>query len=66
MPVHVPVLSAEILQLLDPRPGQVIVDCTVGGGGHTRLLAQRVGPTGRVIGLDQDPAMLALARSNLG
>ena len=42
-PRHVPVLPAEVLHWLDPRPGQVIVDCTVGGGGHTRLIAERVG-----------------------
>ncbi len=65
VPVHVSVLPAETLALLDPRPGETWVDCTVGGGGHTRMLAARVGPTGRVIGLDQDPTMLALARARL-
>ncbi len=60
-PRHVPVLPAEVLALLDPRPGQVVVDATAGAGGHTRLLAERVGPTGRVIGLDRDADMLALA-----
>ena len=65
MPVHTSVLPAETLELLDARPGQTWVDCTVGGGGHTRILAERVGPTGRVIGLDQDPTMLALARPQL-
>jgi 16S rRNA (cytosine1402-N4)-methyltransferase len=62
---HVPVLPAEVLHWLDPQPGQVFVDCTVGAGGHTRLLAERVGPAGRVIGLDQDAAMLELARPRL-
>lgn len=64
-PLHVPVLPAEVLGLLAPAPGQVVVDCTVGGGGHARLLAERVVPAGRVIGLDQDPAMLDLARPRL-
>jgi 16S rRNA (cytosine1402-N4)-methyltransferase len=64
-PVHVPVLAAEVLHYLDPRPGQTIVDLTVGGGSHTRLLAQRVVPGGRVIGLDQDPSMLQLAERRL-
>jgi 16S rRNA (cytosine1402-N4)-methyltransferase len=59
------VLPAEVLHWLDPQPGQVLVDCTVGAGGHTRLLAERVGPAGRVIGLDQDAAMLELARPRL-
>jgi len=64
-PRHVSVLPAEVLDLLAPAPGQVIVDCTTGAGGHTRLLAERVAPTGRVIALDRDPAMLDLARPRL-
>lgn len=62
---HVPVLPAEALRLLAPRPGETWVDCTVGGGGHTALLAAAVQPGGRVIGLDQDPAMLAATKSRL-
>ena len=60
-PAHLSVLPAEVVRLLDPKPGAVIVDCTAGGGGHARLIAERVAPGGRVILLDQDPAMLALA-----
>jgi 16S rRNA (cytosine1402-N4)-methyltransferase len=55
----VPVLPAESLRLLAPRPGDVWVDCTTGAGGHASLIAAAVLPGGRVIGLDQDPAMLA-------
>jgi len=62
---HVPVLAREVVALLDPRPGEVWVDATAGAGGHTRLIAERVGPTGRVIALDQDPTMLDRARANL-
>ena len=40
--IHVPVLPQEVLQWLAPQPGQIIVDGTLGGGGHTRLLAERV------------------------
>ncbi len=65
VPVHVSVLPGDTLALLDPKVGETWVDCTVGGGGHTRMLAERVGPTGRVIGLDQDPTMLALARQRV-
>jgi 16S rRNA (cytosine1402-N4)-methyltransferase len=64
-PRHIPVLSAEVLTWLDPRPGQTVVDATVGAGGHSRLLAERLGPAGRLIGLDQDASMLALARSRI-
>jgi 16S rRNA (cytosine1402-N4)-methyltransferase len=64
-PRHVPVLPAEVLEYLAPAPGQTVVDATVGAGGHSRLLAERLGPVGRLIGLDQDPAMLELARPRL-
>ena len=60
-----PVLPAEVVAWLAPAPGQVLVDATVGAGGHARLLAERVAPTGRLIGLDQDEEMLALARPRL-
>ena len=55
---HVPVMLAEIIEQLAPQPGQVIVDGTLGGGGHTRALAERVGPHGLVISLDRDPVAL--------
>jgi 16S rRNA (cytosine1402-N4)-methyltransferase len=64
-PHHVSVLPAEVLAALDPRPGQVFVDATVGAGGHSRLLAERLGPTGRLIGLDRDASMLTLAAPRL-
>jgi 16S rRNA (cytosine1402-N4)-methyltransferase len=65
VPRHVPVMPVEVLDYLAVQPGQVIVDATVGGGGHARLIAGRLGPTGGLIGLDQDEAMLALARPRL-
>jgi len=61
----VSVLPAQVLEVLAPAPGQTIVDATLGAGGHARLLAAQVGPAGRVIGLDQDRAMLELARPRL-
>jgi 16S rRNA (cytosine1402-N4)-methyltransferase len=53
---HVPVLAGELIALLDPKPGVVAVDCTVGGGGHARLIGERIGPTGLLVGVDRDPA----------
>jgi len=53
---HVPVLAGEAIELLDPRPGQVVVDCTFGAGGHARLLAGRIGAAGTLIAIDRDPA----------
>jgi 16S rRNA (cytosine1402-N4)-methyltransferase len=55
----------EIVRWLDPRPGGVFVDGTLGGGGHTRALAERVGTAGRILALDRDPAAVAAAEQNL-
>ena len=52
---HVPVLAGELIEALDPRPGQTAVDCTLGGAGHARLVAERLGPTGTLIAIDRDP-----------
>ncbi len=53
---HVPVLAGELIALLDPKPGDVAVDCTVGGGGHARLIGERIGAAGLLVGIDRDPA----------
>ncbi|HUA06205.1 MAG TPA: 16S rRNA (cytosine(1402)-N(4))-methyltransferase RsmH [Solirubrobacteraceae bacterium] len=52
---HIPVLAGELIDLLDPHPGETAVDCTFGGGGHARLIADRLGPMGTLIGIDRDP-----------
>ena len=52
---HVPVLAGELIEALDPQPGQVAIDCTLGGGGHARLVADRIGPAGTLIAIDRDP-----------
>jgi 16S rRNA (cytosine1402-N4)-methyltransferase len=52
---HVPVLAGELIAFLDPTPGLVAVDCTVGGAGHARLVAEQIGEPGLLIGLDRDP-----------
>jgi 16S rRNA (cytosine1402-N4)-methyltransferase len=56
----------EVLEWLAPKPGHVIVDGTFGAGGHARALAERVRPTGQVIGFDRDPAALDAARDTCG
>ncbi|MGH2868598.1 MAG: 16S rRNA (cytosine(1402)-N(4))-methyltransferase RsmH [Solirubrobacteraceae bacterium] len=53
---HIPVLAGELIDVVDPRPGETAVDCTIGGGGHARLIAERLGPAGTLIGVDRDPA----------
>jgi len=62
---HVSVLPNEVLQWLDPQPGQILVDATLGAGGHTRMLAQKVGPMGRVISLDCDAQMIERTKPSL-
>ncbi|HEY7934676.1 MAG TPA: 16S rRNA (cytosine(1402)-N(4))-methyltransferase RsmH [Solirubrobacteraceae bacterium] len=52
---HIPVLANELLALAHPHPGQTVIDCTFGGGGHARLVAQRLGSTGTLIAIDRDP-----------
>jgi 16S rRNA (cytosine1402-N4)-methyltransferase len=53
---HVPVLAGELIELTDPHPGETVVDCTFGGGGHARLVADRIGRSGTLICIDRDPA----------
>ncbi len=63
---HTPVLPREVCELLAPRAGEIVLDTTLGVGGHARLLAEAIGPTGTLIGLDVDPSNLQLARRCLG
>ena len=53
---HVPVLAGELIELLDPAPGETAVDCTFGDGGHARLVADRIGAGGTLVCIDRDPA----------
>ncbi|MHB0937807.1 MAG: 16S rRNA (cytosine(1402)-N(4))-methyltransferase RsmH [Armatimonadota bacterium] len=62
---HEPVMLQEVLHLLDPQPGETIVDCTLGGGGHAEVICRRIGQTGRLIGFEQDEDALKRARARL-
>ena len=53
---HVPVLAGELIELANPGPGDQVVDCTFGAGGHARLVADRIGATGTLVCVDRDPA----------
>jgi len=55
---HVPIMVPEILEALDPKPGDLAVDCTLGHGGHTREILRHILPGGRLLGLDADPIEL--------
>ena len=52
---HVPVLAGELIELAAPGPGETVVDCTFGAGGHARLMADRIGTAGLLVGIDRDP-----------
>jgi 16S rRNA (cytosine1402-N4)-methyltransferase len=52
---HVPVLAGELIELTAPGPGDIVIDCTFGAGGHARLIADRIGPTGTLVCIDRDP-----------
>jgi 16S rRNA (cytosine1402-N4)-methyltransferase len=55
---HASVMPAEVLSCLQPKPGEVFLDGTVGGGGHSRLILEATAPNGKLIGLDRDPDAL--------
>jgi len=63
---HVPVLVEEVMACLRPQPGEIVVDCTIGYGGHAREFLRRIAPGGRLIGLDVDAAELERTRVRLG
>jgi 16S rRNA (cytosine1402-N4)-methyltransferase len=58
MTYHIPVLLNEVLEYLDPKPGQVVVDGTLGGAGHSLAIAEKIGDSGVLVGIDLDPASL--------
>jgi 16S rRNA (cytosine1402-N4)-methyltransferase len=62
---HRPVLLAAVAELLSPAGRRVLVDCTVGLGGHAEALLEAAGPQGRLIGIDVDEGNLTLARERL-
>jgi 16S rRNA (cytosine1402-N4)-methyltransferase len=62
---HVPIMVGEILAALDPKPGELAVDCTLGHGGHAQEILQRIQPGGRLLGLDADPIELPRTESRL-
>jgi 16S rRNA (cytosine1402-N4)-methyltransferase len=63
---HRPVLLAQCLELLDAAPGRLLVDATLGDGGHAEAILERTAPDGRLIALDRDPDALAIAAARLG
>ncbi len=64
--LHIPVMLREVIDYLDPKPGQVFVDATLGTGGHSLEILKRITPGGKLIGIDRDEDSLALCRKRLG
>jgi 16S rRNA (cytosine1402-N4)-methyltransferase len=62
---HNPVLSKEVIDFLNPAPGEIIVDATIGGAGHSEQILQRITPGGMLIGIDRDEETLRLASERL-
>ena len=62
---HVPVLLEETLEYLNVRPGGVVVDATLGLGGHSAAIARKLGGTGKLICFDRDPEAMAKAQARL-
>lgn len=63
---HTPVMLAEVCAYLQPKPGQTVIDATLGMAGHSAAMLERIGPTGRLIGIDRDKESLEIARQRLG
>lgn len=62
---HIPVLINEVIELLDPQPGENLIDGTVGGGGHSKAILEKTGPDGRLLGIDMDADAIKASKMNL-
>lgn len=63
--IHYPVLKEEVLKMLDPKPGTNAIDGTLGDGGHSGAILERISPKGMLLGIDLDPAALEFAKKRL-
>lgn len=63
--MHKPVMYEEILHFLNPQKGQTIIDATIGLGGHSRGILEKIGPDGKLIGIDKDEASLNIVKEEL-
>ncbi len=62
---HIPVMLEEVMKFLDPKQNDVVVDGTLGLGGHAEAILKRIGPRGRLIGIDRDERSLGMAKERL-
>lgn len=62
---HISVLKKEVIDFLDPKPNQNFIDCTLGGGGHSLEILKRVGPKGKVLGIDLDKEAIEFVQTQV-
>ncbi|MHA1461407.1 MAG: 16S rRNA (cytosine(1402)-N(4))-methyltransferase RsmH [Promethearchaeota archaeon] len=62
---HIPVLTKEILNYLNLKKGGVYIDCTLGGGGHSKAILEKIYPQGSLVGIDQDKEAIETAKEEL-
>ncbi len=63
--MHIPVLAREVLQGLDLKPGETVIDGTLGAGGHAALMLEATGPNGKLVGFDRDGRNIEISKKNL-
>ncbi len=61
---HIPVMLKEVIEILNPAPGQKFIDCTLGGGGYSQAILERIGDGGQVLAIDLDESAIANAKLN--
>jgi 16S rRNA (cytosine1402-N4)-methyltransferase len=61
---HVPVMLKEVIEILNPEPGENFIDCTLGGGGYSKAILERIGETGKVLAIDLDDLAITNAKLN--
>ncbi|EKD43579.1 MAG: hypothetical protein ACD_72C00216G0001, partial [uncultured bacterium] len=62
---HIPVLPNEVVSNLNLKPGAKVIDCTLGDAGHSELMLEKIGPKGKLLGIDADPESLLRAKKFL-
>lgn len=63
--MHTPVLLKEVVKYLDPKPGDQIIDATLDGGGHTLAIAEKIVPSGKILGIELDPVLFKEIESRI-
>lgn len=65
MNTHIPVLEKEVIKYLNPQKNESYIDATFGGGGHSKIILDKIGKKGKVLGIDQNTKSIEIAKKNL-